>query len=128
MIFRKHTDPAADVEAVEAPETAGAELDRLRNERIELILLCLYARDRLPSGAAATRIDEGLQRLGIAPVTPEGERFDPTTHEAAATVPTDDPALHDTVAETELPGYRDHGRVVREPVVTVYRVDEDGDR
>jgi molecular chaperone GrpE len=99
-----------------------AELDRLRTERRALIELCLYARDRM-AGAAAERIDAGLAGIGVDPLRPDGQPFDPGQHEAAASVPTDDPARHGLVAETEVPGYADRGAVVRPPVVTVYRQD-----
>ena len=98
-----------------------AELARLQQERTALIELCLYARDRVASAAAAERVDAGLAGLGITPLRPDGERFDPARHEAAATVPTEDPARHGTVAETEVPGYADRGALVRPPVVSVYR-------
>jgi molecular chaperone GrpE len=98
-----------------------AELASLRGERRGLIELCLYARDRANSRAAADRIDSGLADLGVTTLRPDGQQFDPGQHEAAASVPTDDPARHGTVAETEVPGYADRGVVVRPPVVSVYR-------
>lgn len=98
-----------------------AELARLQQERTALIELCLYARDRVGSPAAAERVDAGLAGLGITPLRPDGLPFDPSLHEAAATVPTEDPMLHGTVAETEVPGYADRGALVRPPVVSVYR-------
>lgn len=98
-----------------------AELARLQQERVALIELCLYARDRVASAAAAERVDAGLVELGVTPLRPDGQPFDPAQHEAAATVPTQDPALHGTVAETEVPGYADRGVLVRPPVVSVYR-------
>jgi molecular chaperone GrpE len=98
-----------------------AELARLQHERGQLIELCLYARDRIGSAAAAERVDAGLIALGITPLRPDGQPFDPAQHEAAASVPTEDPALHGTVAETEVPGYADRGALVRPPVVSVYR-------
>lgn len=97
------------------------ELARLQVDRQRFIELCLYARDRVSSPAAAERIDAGLLELGIEALRPDGERFDPALHEAAATVATDDPALHGMIAETETPGYSDGGYVVRPPIVTVYR-------
>ncbi|HVX44177.1 MAG TPA: nucleotide exchange factor GrpE [Mycobacteriales bacterium] len=95
-------------------------------DRRALIELCLYARDRV-SSAAADRIDAGLAELGVRAVRPDGEAFDPARHEAASTVPTTDPELHDTVAETELPGYSDRGEVIRVPVVAVYRLETESD-
>jgi molecular chaperone GrpE len=100
-----------------------AELARLQQERARLIELCLYARDRVASAAAAERVDAGLVALGVTPLRPDGQPFDPAHHEAAASVPTEDPALHGTVAETEVPGYADRGALVRPPVVSVYRRD-----
>jgi molecular chaperone GrpE len=99
-------------------------LERLLADRARLIEICLYARDRVNSRAAAERIDAGLGELGVTPVRADGEPFDPGRHEASASVPTDDPALHGRVAETELPGYADRGVLVRPPVVTVYRRNE----
>lgn len=96
-------------------------LGLLVEERAKLIEICLYARDRVNSPAAAERIDGSLADLGITPVRPDGEPFDPARHEASATVPTEDPALHGLVAETELAGYADRGVPVRPPVVSVYR-------
>lgn len=98
-----------------------AELARLQQERVQLIELCLYARDRMSSAAAAERVDAGLLELGITPLRPDGQYFDPAQHEAAASIPTEDPTLHGMVAETEVPGYADRGTLVRPPVVSVYR-------
>jgi len=117
MIFRRRDDEPEPTEA----DTEAEELVRLRAERTALIALCLYARDRVSSKAAADRIDTGLAEIGITTVRPDGEAFDPAQHEAAASLPTDDPQLHNTVAETELPGYADHGEAVRPPVVSVYQ-------
>ncbi len=97
------------------------ELERLQRERVALLDLCLYARDRVSSAAAAERIDAGLVQLGITPLRPDGQPFDPGQHEAAATVPTPDPALHGRVAETEVVGYADNGVLVRPAVVSVYQ-------
>lgn len=124
-------DTGGDVEAMEGGYVPYAdvaphlqELARLQAERGALIEWCLYARDRVNSPAAAERIDAGLEALGITPLRPDGQPFDPALHEAAASVPTADPTLHGTVAETEVPGYADRGRVVRPPVVAVYRQEQ----
>lgn len=53
-------------------------------------------------------------------VRPDGQRFDPAVHEAGGAVKTDDPALDGVVAETEVVGFTDGGRLLRAPVVTVY--------
>jgi hypothetical protein len=128
MIFRRNRESEAmrPDEFEDSGESAGVaveELALLRHERLMLIELCLYARDRVSSAAVGDRIDAGLTDIGITPLRPDGERFDPAVHEAAATVSTDDPSLHDLIAETEVPGYADRGVVVRPPVVSVYRMD-----
>jgi hypothetical protein len=89
-------------------------------ERRAVILLCLYALDRARSTGVATQLERGLAEVGIVAMRPDGQRFDPAHHEAAGTVPTDDPALVGLIAETEAVGFVDHGRVLRAPVVLVY--------
>ncbi|WP_374213175.1 nucleotide exchange factor GrpE [Crossiella sp. SN42] len=98
--------------------------DPARGERKKLIQLCLYALDRARSAGVAERIVDGLAGVGVTPVRPDGERFDPAVHEAGGTQPTDDPALAGLVAETEVVGFLDHGQPVRPPVVTVYTLRE----
>jgi hypothetical protein len=90
-------------------------------DRQALVQLCLYALDRARSDGVAERIERGLAGVGVLPVRPDGEQFDPARHEAAGTVPTDDPALAGLVAETDVPGFTDHSRILRVPVVTVYQ-------
>lgn len=89
-------------------------------ERRAVIALCLYALDRARSTGVATQLERGLAEVGILAIRPDGQRFDPARHEAAGTVPTDDPELVGTIAETEAVGFVDHGRVLRAPVVLVY--------
>ncbi|HEX3647241.1 MAG TPA: nucleotide exchange factor GrpE [Pseudonocardiaceae bacterium] len=90
-------------------------------DRGALLQLCLYALDRARSAAVAERIEQGLVAIGVTAVRPDGQPFDPALHEAAGTVPTDDAALAGLIAETEVVGFTDHGRIVRVPVVTVYQ-------
>lgn len=90
-------------------------------DRGALLQLCLYALDRARSDAVAERIEQGLAEIGVTAVRPDGQPFDPALHEAAGTVPTDDVALAGLIAETEVVGFADHGRLVRVPVVTVYQ-------
>ena len=89
-------------------------------ERRAVILLCLYALDRARSTGVATQLERGLAEVGILAIRPDGQKFDPAQHEAAGTVPTDDPELVGTIAETEAVGFVDHCRVLRAPVVLVY--------
>ena len=93
-------------------------------DRTALLQLCLYALDRARSDGVAERIERGLAGVGVLPVRPDGQPFDPALHEAAGTVDTDDATLAGTIAETEVVGFSDNGRVLRAPVVTVYRLRE----
>lgn len=107
--------------AVAPPQ--GDPLDQALAERAALIELCVYALDRARSCGVAERLRAGLDEVGVVAVRPDGERFDPACHEAGGTVTTEDPALDGRIASTELPGFLDHDRVLRAPVVTVYRLE-----
>lgn len=92
----------------------------MRADRQALIQLCLYALDRARSSGVAERIEQGLAEVGVHALRPDGERFDPSRHEAGGAVPTDDAALEGSIAETEVVGFSDHDGLLRVPVVTVY--------
>jgi molecular chaperone GrpE len=89
-------------------------------ERKSLVALCLYALDRARSTGVAERIEEGLAAVGVLALRPDGQRFDPTYHEAGGTLATEDDALDGVVAETEVVGFSDRGDLLRAPIVTVY--------
>ncbi|MHA6801660.1 nucleotide exchange factor GrpE [Bounagaea algeriensis] len=91
-------------------------------ERARLIELCLYAVDRARSTGVAERLTLGLAEVGVVALRPDGAWFDPARHEAAGTVETTDPALDGVILGTEVPGFADRERVLRAPVVTVYRL------
>ncbi|MER7013044.1 nucleotide exchange factor GrpE [Saccharopolyspora sp. NPDC000359] len=91
-------------------------------ERARLIQLCMYALDRARSTGVVERLAEGLSGIGVYPLRPDGNRFDPALHEAGGTLPTDDPALDGVIAETEVLGFADRDRVLRPPIVTVYQL------
>jgi len=119
------TDAAATASqpGVAAPmmETIGDELlDQALAERRALVQLCLYALDRARSAGVVERIEEGLAGIGVRAVRPDGDRFDPSRHEAGGTVSTDDQTLDGVVAETEVVGFTDRDRPLRPPIVTVY--------
>jgi hypothetical protein len=102
-------------------DTIGDELlDQALAERRALVQLCLYALDRARSAGVVERIEEGLAGIGVCALRPDGDRFDPSHHEAGGTVPTDDPTLDGVVAETEVVGFIDRERTLRPPIVTVY--------
>jgi molecular chaperone GrpE len=118
----QHWTPESGEDMEPDPIDPYALLAQTLAERRTLLRLCLYALDRARSAGVAERIEQGLASIGVLPIRPDGQPFDPTRHEAAGTVPTDDPRLEGLVAETEVPGYADNGRTLRVPVVTVYQV------
>lgn len=91
-------------------------------ERTRLIELCLYALDRARSTGVTERLTRGLAEVGVVALRPDGAWFDPARHEAAGAVETTDPALDGLIVGTEVPGFADRDRVLRTPVVTVYRL------
>ena len=90
-------------------------------ERRLLLDLLIYAWDRARSPGVWERLTAGLEQVGVEVLRPDGQPFDPSAHEVGGVEPTTDPARHNTVAETETVGFRDRDRIVREPVVVVYR-------
>lgn len=109
------------VPAEEPEADPNAVLARALADRQALIQLCLYALDRARSGGVVERIEQGLAVIGVVALRPDGQRFDPAVHEAGGAVETDDPALDGLVAETEVVGFVDHERLLRVPVVMVYK-------
>lgn len=112
--------PHAAQEPTETATGTAAEQDNAPAERRALVELCLYALDRARSSGVAERIEQGLAEVGVCALRPDGERFDPSRHEAGGAAATDDHSLEGTVAETEIVGFRDRGELLRVPVVTVY--------
>jgi hypothetical protein len=95
-------------------------------DRTLLVELCVDLHDRLPSAGLRDKVRLGLARTGVELVAADGERFDPAAHEALGEVETADASLEGFVAATHRSGYRDHGRLAREPAVLVYRLAHDG--
>jgi hypothetical protein len=114
------TAPASGPSAT-APTSGPSATAPSYRDRDLLIGSCVYVRDRVTSQALAERLGRTLSEVGVQVVAPVGQRFDPARHEAGGTAPTDDGRLDGTIAAVEVPGYVDHGTVLRAPVVTVYR-------
>ncbi|GAA2816093.1 nucleotide exchange factor GrpE [Saccharopolyspora taberi] len=110
-----------DMTAVDTDFLANP-LDQALAERATLIQLCMYAMDRARSTGVVERLSEGLDGIGVTALRPDGLRFDPAHHEAGGTMPTEDPALDGVIAETEVLGFADRDRLLRAPIVTVYRL------
>jgi molecular chaperone GrpE len=108
--------------AVDQPDTdvTATLLDQALTERRTLVQLCLYALDRARSAGVTERIEEALATVGVTALRPDGDKFDPTLHEAGGTVDTENAELDGTVAETEVVGFSDRGTTLRVPIVTVY--------
>jgi hypothetical protein len=113
--------PAADVDPGRQGDEPGRPVTDLAEQRRALIDLVIYAYDRTTSTGVRARLADGLSRVGVQVVQPDGEPFDATRHEAGGVEPTDDDALHDRIAETERAGFRDRDRVIRDPTVVVYQ-------
>ncbi|WP_163506182.1 nucleotide exchange factor GrpE [Fodinicola acaciae] len=90
-------------------------------DRKQLVDTLIYVRDRATSTALTDRIARDLQSIGVTEIRPNGEKFDPSRHEAGGSTDTTDPQQDGWIAGVETPGYLDRGRVLRLPVVTVYR-------
>jgi molecular chaperone GrpE len=74
----------------------------------------------LKQGQEATLqlLAKALERLGLAPINPVGEPFDPTRHEAVLAQPSAT-AKPDTVLQVVQTGYELNGRVIRPARVIV---------
>ena len=103
-------------------------VDRLVRDRKLLVELCVDLHDRLPSAGLRDKLRLGLEKVGVELLAADGERFDPSEHQALGEVPTQVASLADTIATTQLSGYRDQGRLAREPAVLVYRLGDDDDQ
>nr|WP_255671756.1 nucleotide exchange factor GrpE [Glycomyces amatae] len=78
-------------------------------------------RDRATSPALAQHLDGAFAKVGVAQVDATGQRFDPAVHEAGSVIAATNPAEDGIIARTETPGYLDRGRLLRHPIVTVFR-------
>ncbi len=65
------------------------------------------------------KLEKALRAAGLEVINPAGQKFDPSLHEAVATVPTDDPELDHTVAQVYQVGYAFKGQMLRPARVVV---------
>ena len=63
---------------------------------------------------------QALRKLGLEEISGTGAAFDPSVHEAIATMPAPDPAQDNTVAQVYSTGYRIGKRLVRPARVVIY--------
>ncbi|MCD0442758.1 nucleotide exchange factor GrpE [Glycomyces sp. A-F 0318] len=90
-------------------------------DRTVLVEACIWMRDRATSPALAQHLDGAFAKVGVAQVDATGQRFDPAVHEAGSVIAATNPAEDGIIARTETPGYLDRGRLLRHPIVTVFR-------
>lgn len=90
-------------------------------DRGALVEACIWMRDRATSPALAQHLDGAFAKVGVTQVDATGQRFDPSVHEAGGTIAAGSPAEDGIIARTEQIGYTDRGRLLRHPIVTVYR-------
>lgn len=67
------------------------------------------------------KLFRALESAGLEPLEAEGERFDPSIHEALGTVSTEDQESDDSVADVFQRGYRFKGTLLRPARVRVHR-------
>jgi molecular chaperone GrpE len=106
--------------------TGTLDVETAERDRDVLVELCVDMHDRLSSAGLRDKVRLALGQIGVDLVDAEGEPFDPEAHQALGEVETTEPALDGMVAATQRTGYRDHGRLAREPAVLVYRLADDG--
>lgn len=77
--------------------------------------------DPIRAGVALVRdrLARLLEREGLEPIQSQGEPFDPTLHDAIATMPAPEGVAPNTVLEVAQAGYRLHDRVLRHAKVVV---------
>ena len=65
----------------------------------------------------------GFTKLGLEEISPDGQKFDPSEHNALMAQPTPDPALDDIVLQTYSVGYRIEGLILQPAQVIVGKYD-----
>jgi hypothetical protein len=111
-----------------APPVPAAPPAQSVAERARLVASCADLADRLRDRQPAlyTVLTRDLAAVGITVELADGELFDEGRHNPVGTEPTTDPAADLRVAATVRLGYADHGSVMRNPDVIVYRATADG--
>lgn len=101
---------------------------KFANERILLDILEVFDNIERALKADDAHLREGLESIeqlfrkilekqGVTPLNAQGEKFDPTEHEAIALVPSD--TEEGTVIDEVTRGYRMHGKIIRHAKVAV---------
>lgn len=99
-------------------------LAELARDRKRLVEVCIKASDAVTSPGLRKELLDALAASGVVVVEiPAHTPFDPNLHKAADRRLTEHQELEGLVAETERPGFSDHGHRLRWPEVVVYQTD-----
>lgn len=113
--------PARPEPATSPPPPAPTEDGGLAADRAALVNLLIRLDSRLDNRAMQEQVSVGLAKAGVEVIeVAAGTPFDAIKHQAGGAAYTDDEAKHMTVSATEQRGYRDRGKVLSLPIVTIY--------
>jgi len=118
---RRKAQEISDIRRYESEEAARALLPVLDNLRRAVEHASeAGAEEFFVSGLhlVVREFETALERLGVVPVPAEGERFDPSLHEAITAEESDDVDEETVIAEV-LRGYKLHDRLLRPAMVRV---------
>jgi hypothetical protein len=93
-------------------------------DRRQLLEACMELSDRLSNEALRQRLLAAMAGVGVEPIDPDGEVFDPERHHAIFRTPASNSSQHGRVASTERLGFADRGKIIRRPEVAVFREEE----
>ena len=104
---------------------ASPELRRLRRDAEQKTLLARSLAELVPSmpDALVWQAERALADVGVRPVVPDGEPFDPAAHFVVGTEPVPAGGREDIIARTIRPGYADDENILVFPKVVVYADD-----
>lgn len=91
------------------------------DHRLELIHALIRLAEQTDNVTIQNGIRNALRNVGVTPVSPLGETFDPDRHEADDATDAPDEAMAGTIAAVVAPGYLDGSRMIRPARVVIYR-------
>jgi hypothetical protein len=120
--YQAGVDQAVKALIAEAwPETLRMQKRRLSDSARNLHMLVFTALSPMSDSPEAQQLleqaNKAVEGVGITPVVPRGEKYDPYEHEFAGTVAS--PGQKGRVMQVELPGYREGNRMLYKPRVLV---------
>lgn len=126
--YRKRTErERREVGARSQAELAGVLLDALDDlERVAGVEAASTSLETVLEGVRLVerKIARALESAGLETVDAEGAVFDPATMEALMTVPAEDPAEDEHVADVFQKGYRFNGQLLRPARVRVKKYED----